>query len=724
MPDVLVLVVAGFTLPEAQDLHPVRRRPKRCPPKGDSHSKVPRTDPGQLAPEQGPQPPPSEEEDSGGGCHLNGPERVRTPRRARRRLRKRKKKRLNRTTRRRNMDKYIILVGMLCNLQLGDGASLRSLPRNKDPSWVYWAAVPGLPAAQPAAWEGDSIELSILGEAALVLGGSGGGYPESRHDLHKTVHWSMAQLPICLTKGANIIHCAQVQNESIQELPHGPHGSMGLGNYIHMYMLNHSLTQHHPLLRERMQGLWNSTQNTRNTVVCNSSKDFPCDHLSLLNATGSFLPSGKIPCSPPPPCVPTPNMFIGMQVCSTGHAVMGQQWNDTQQIYFMDGAPGPYYAAPVPHVLARNGSVVIQSHLWKMAAAFGNITHMTDNSGPLTDNDTIRSQWWDLIMKKGFTCHEGQVSGHCNRFSLAVQTLKRTDMFLICREGNITQTGGKYNVSCSNGTLSNTLTPNDVHSNTTFVILLSIPPVTFLPVGSDEAFADSDFLRAVMIREKRGLEISAIDMVGLVVSFIEQMEISAMQRQVHVMAADLADFMTTSTRAWALQQQINRQVALELSALTDAVQAISTLLRVNAILEGLPCHVGLARPLCMTALRLNASQELDDAIRRLQDHRNLEVYIERLDDIVRQIRNVTEIYKRDLEKQHGTFLDWISRLDFTTFLHTIGVAAGMVIIMILLCVLLPCFISCMIKVWRKVLEQVKADVLVIKQKGGVDGGRS
>ncbi|XP_074082588.1 uncharacterized protein LOC141515150 isoform X2 [Macrotis lagotis] len=531
------------------------------------------------------------------GCPSGGPGHVRIPPPRRRRRRQKRRKRHNRTHRAQKMDKWLYFLGLLGSLQVTAGhpiPHLRVTNASAVGHYTYWTVIPGFPMALPATWSGDAIELKMSGSAQLVLGGDKEGVPEKTHRLNKTMTWRTKHLPICLTKGQHEL-CAQIKNDTIREIPHGPHGSLGHGDYLHFNMIFHNVSGKHTQV-----GLaWNHTYhyvvgggcNNTNTTYSNKT-DGPCSLKERLNAMGSFSFGDELLHSPLPPCTPSPNMFDMVQVCSTGHAVGGPSLNGTQ-VYFMDGFPEPYFAAPVPHIL-DNKTTGVQLHLWKAAAAFGNVTHMTDNSGPLTDNTTLRGWWWELLFgDKGYTCSEGEERGHCNTFTLKTQTVRDTDMFLVCLSANITQGDEQYEIQCANGTLTNTLKQDRIVSNDTKVFLMQVPPVTFLPVDTPEPFADSDYLLAVLKRPKRAVEVSALDIIGLVVSVIEQIEISAMTNQIHILAGDLQNFMQATAQAWTLQQQINREVAIELGALTSAVQALSTLVRVEMILEGLPCHRAL-----------------------------------------------------------------------------------------------------------------------------------
>ncbi|XP_078011094.1 uncharacterized protein LOC144457519 [Phascolarctos cinereus] len=225
---------------------------------------------------------------------------------------------------------------------------------NLNQEYTYWALVRHFPQPRPVTWNGDPVPLIVVSNASLLMG-EGVGRPVISHLQNKTIIMRSPTLPICLSKGTHA-GCARVENDTITELPHGPHGWIGKGDHLHFYVLQH---QH--------------------------------------STISGFFPS------PLPLCTPSPNMFAGFQVCSTGHQVGGENVNGTQ-LYFLDGQPGPWFAAPVPHVRSPRG-VIAHVHLWKLAAAFGPLIHFTDNSAPLSDNSILRNWWWDLLFSAGRSCH-------------------------------------------------------------------------------------------------------------------------------------------------------------------------------------------------------------------------------------------------------------------------------------------------------------------------------
>ncbi|XP_027704232.1 uncharacterized protein LOC114032987 [Vombatus ursinus] len=617
------------------------------------------------------------------------------------------------------MDKLMLLLGLLGSLQVTSGAHIPLLrTTNSTPPYVYWTVIPGFPHAAPATWVGDPVPLRLAGSGSLVLGGHSSLGPVVARVLNKTVTWESKHLPICLTKAVSDPWCAQVQNMTIRETPHGPHSNLGQGDFLHMWAI--AAKNRSAAFQRLLQAAGSNCSGSNK-----SRPDVPCNRKDWLNATGSLFENSDPPSSPLPPCHPTPNMFDVMQVCSTGHLVWGPEFNTTSktEVYFMDGFPGPYFPAPVPHVL-HNATLQTQLHLWKAAAAFGEVIHMTDNSAPLADNATINRAWFDRLFKEGYTCTEHLHKGHCNNFTIHTQTVRNMDMFLLCENATITNTSLGLNVTCPNGRkLTNTLMSINI-TNETRVFVLTTPPLTFLPVGTDKPFADSDFFRAVLNRGKRGFEVTAVDFIGLVASLIEQVEISTLYKRVGLVEDNLRDFMQLTTKAWIAQQDINKLVTIELSALTSAVQALATLIQVNSVLEGLPCHHVLPRPMCMTAAVHNASRELDEAIRTLNEHSNMSDYLRRLEDIVLQIKNETDQYKQQIQKDHGILPEWFNQLELSNWLNYVLSMGSMVFFLLVMCICLPCLLSYVVRLWRMVLEQVKADIFLRKQKGGVvRGGR-
>ncbi|XP_074060534.1 uncharacterized protein LOC141500893 [Macrotis lagotis] len=456
-------------------------------------------------------------------------------------------------------NKWLSMLGLLSSLQPTDSRTVPLRWKNitEATHFTYWTVIPGFPTVVPATWIGDPVELQLAGSAYLVLGGLKGAPPERKHDLKGPVTLTSVHLPICLTTGLHPL-CAQVAKGTLKETPHGPgaserpdqHSQLGCGDFLHFSMIQH--------------------------------------YMGVRLATGRS-PDQDIPHSLLPPCSPSLNMFEVVQVCSTGIPVLGPDLKGTQ-VYFTDGGPGPYFVAPVPHVEVDNNTQV-QKHLWKAAASFGDVIHATDNTVPVEANTTIKDLWAGLLWDRSYVCTEGRYSTYaCNTFDTQARTTRGSDMFLVCTNTTFTWADGRYNLACQNGTMTDTLKSAYIRSSETLVFLLQIPPVTFLPVSTSTPFADSDFLRAILDREKRSAEFPVLDVIELVVSVLEQLEISALANQMHILAEDLQRFMQATAQAWSVQQQINREVQIELSALTSAVQALSTLVRTQMLLEGLPCH--------------------------------------------------------------------------------------------------------------------------------------
>ncbi|XP_074080951.1 uncharacterized protein LOC141514222 [Macrotis lagotis] len=647
--------------------------------------------------------------------------------------------------------KWLSILGILSRLKPIDSRSIPLHWKNLTEAthFTYWTVIPGFPTVVPATWIGDPVELQLAGSAYLVLGGLKGAPPEKKHDLKSPVTLTSLHLPICLTTGSHPL-CAQVINGTLKETPHGPDSNLGHGDFLHFSMIQHLMPVANLTPVDKTKGdihyvpslpLPNNSYIGRMALSefnktwhwilgggCNTTKaswesnktDGPCNFMDRIRVAAGMSPYQEIPHSPLPPCSPSPTMFEAVQVCSTGVPVYGPNVNGTQ-VYFLDGGPGPYFAAPVPHVMKDN-STRPQTHLWKAAAAFDVIIHSTDNTAPAKVNNTIWNLWAELFYDLYWVCPEGQRTDYwCNVFTTQAVTVRSSDMFLICTNTSFKWTDERYSITCNNGTMTNTLKPEYVGSNKTLIFLLQIPPVTFLPVSTSKPFADSEFLMAMMERDKRDVEFPVLDVVELVVSVLEQLEISALANQMHILAEDLQRFMQATTQAWSMQQQINREIQTELSALVSAVQALSTLVRTQMLLDGLPCHHVLKRPACMTAAVRNASEQLDRAIQTLNDHTSLPTYLDELDKIINTIRNITDQYKKDMEDNHGLFPDWINKIDLNHWMHYLLILGAWCLMALLLCCLFPLLFSLFIKMGRWALEQLKADILMLNKKGELSG---
>nr|XP_020839993.1 uncharacterized protein LOC110206813 [Phascolarctos cinereus]XP_020839994.1 uncharacterized protein LOC110206813 [Phascolarctos cinereus] len=194
---------------------------------------------------------------------------------------------------------------------------------NLNQEHTYWALVRHFPQPRPVTWNGDPVPLVVVSNASLLMGG-GVERPVISHEQNKTIIMRSPTLPICLSKGAHA-GCAQVENDTITELPHGPHGWIGKGDHIHFYVLQHQRSTLYQ--RHQNYSLW---LNHTNSGFSNISS-----HSYTQNVTSGFF------LSPLPLCTPSPNMFVGFQICSTGHQVDGENVNGTQ-LYFLDGQPGPW----------------------------------------------------------------------------------------------------------------------------------------------------------------------------------------------------------------------------------------------------------------------------------------------------------------------------------------------------------------------------------------------
>ncbi|XP_074069122.1 uncharacterized protein LOC141506333 [Macrotis lagotis] len=349
--------------------------------------------------------------------------------------------------------KWLSILGILSRLKPIDSRSIPLHWKNLTEAthFTYWTVIPGFPMVVPATWIGDPVELQLAGSAYLVLGGLKGAPPEKKHDLKSPVTLTSLHLPICLTTGSHPL-CAQVVNGTLKETPHGPDSNLGHGDFLHFSMIQHLMPVAYLTPVDKTKGdihYVSSLPLPNNSFIgrmalsefnktwhwilgggCNTTKpswesnktDGPCNFMDRIRVAAGMSPNQEIPHSPLPPCSPSPTMFEAVQVCSTGVPVYGPNVNGTQ-VYFLDGGPGPYFAAPVPHVM-KDKSTRPQTHLWKAAAAFDVIIHSTDNTAPAKVNNTIWNLWAELFYDLYWVCPEGQRTDYwCNVFTTQAVTV-------------------------------------------------------------------------------------------------------------------------------------------------------------------------------------------------------------------------------------------------------------------------------------------------------------
>ncbi|XP_078005154.1 uncharacterized protein LOC144455500 [Phascolarctos cinereus] len=283
-------------------------------------------------------------------------------------------------------------------------------------------------------------------------------------------------------------------------------------------------------------------------------------------------------------------------------------------------------------------------------------------------------------------------------------------MFWVCRNGTITPSSAEYAVHCYNGSFSNTLQSTDVASTATMVLLLRVPPITFVPVLTTQPFAQSPIERFLLHRYRR--EMGGFDLINLALNIAEALDLVLVNHQLSLLARHLEEFMEETTQAWTVQQRFNRlllnKVEFMATVLADTVLEVTIAEKLSTV----GCSYEFQPPMCVTALHPNSS--IDSLIKNLTDFEQIEDCLGQLDTILEHIRNVTRQTRDNLfpDSPFDQFFNWLHNLGFSQFLLWLVYGAGF---LILICFIAPCLFYCWLRVLRRSLENVKADLSLPKK---------